>query len=400
MQGEDIYPNRLAYAKEMLKKLVKNNTHTRYAVLGFTTNAIVLSPLTQDSELLLHLFDSLDESLVITKGSDIGSALKLSRALSKSKTLSVVLLTDGADAQSYKEEAEFAKENHLIVNTMMIATDTGSTLKLKDTTLLEDEEGNIVVSRANSAIKKLSDISGGIYSREFSDIISALDTQRDESIKTEVDLVQHQELFYYFVALAILSFLVSVTSLKRAILSFLLLVGVNLDAIEYESFYKANQLYTQGKYEEALELYKGLKSENVEHKSVVFYNIANTYVRLKEFKKARENYMKSLTLKYSIEADENMRYIEDAHENKEMSTGRQKSSKKSDIAKNRDSSQKQEEGGSSNMDVSASSSSSSGGGKKVKTSKSTVDMSEGKAKLSSRQYELINKRNIDEKTPW
>jgi len=56
MQAQDILPSRLSKAKEYLQLLVSKEKQTRYGVLGFTTNAIILSPLTQDSELLMHLY--------------------------------------------------------------------------------------------------------------------------------------------------------------------------------------------------------------------------------------------------------------------------------------------------------------------------------------------------------
>jgi len=400
MQAEDIVPTRLEHSKKLLRKLVKAKTKTRFATLGFTTNAIILSPLTQDSELLMHMFNSLDESLVVTKGSSILPALKLARKLSKSKKLSVVFFTDGADQSEYSKEAKFAKENNMVVNIMIVATELGSTLKL-DGKLLEDENNNIVVTRVNSAIKSVSNKTGGVYTKDFSDILSALDSQRDEFISKEVTIVQNKELFYYFVFFAIMSFLVSVTSLKRFVIAFLLLIGVNIQALDYDRFYKANDLYNDGKYEKALEIYTKLKSSDAHNKSIIFYNIANTYVRLKEFKKARDNYMKSLTLTYTEEADENMRYIMSVEEQKQMSTGNQKTKKRSANAKKRESSKKQKEGGGSNMNVSASSGASQvNAGKRVETKQSLLDLGKSKAKLSSRQYELINKRGISEKKPW
>ena len=338
--------------------------------------------------------------MIITKGSSIMPALKLARKMSKSKKLSIVLLTDGADAKSYEKEAKFAKENNMIVNIMMLASDMGASLELENGKVLEDENKHIVITRANSAIKTIADKSLGVYTRDFSQIISALNSQRDDFINTQVSIVQNKELFYYFVALAIISFLISVTNLKRFVLAFLLLFGVNTQAFDYKSFYKANKLYTLGKYEEALDLYKNLRSDDELNKSIVFYNIANTYVRLKEFKKARDNYMRSLTLHYSIEADENMRYIKDAGEEKQMSKNQQKSSKKSSAKQEKDPSKKTQDGASSNMNVSAASSSNDNHGKKVKSKQSMIDMSQGKAKLSSRQYEMINKRGVNEKKPW
>lgn len=400
MRADDIKPNRLTKASESLKELVKANKEFRYGVIGFTTNAIVLSPLTQDSELLKHLYDSLDENLIMTKGSSIMPALELAAKMSRSKTKSVVILSDGADEDSYEAEAKFAKENNLIVNVYMLATSYGGTLLKENGELVKDELGDIVVSRENEAISVVADATDGVYTKSFSDIVDALDSQKNKEHKTKTMIMQNIELFYYVVALAIIVFLITVTTLKKYVAALLLLLGVSLEASNLEYFNSATQYYKAGEYEKALESYEKVKSANPEVKSVVFYNIGNTFIRLKEFDKAKEAFLKSLTLQYSIEADENMHYIQDAHKNKQMSTGQQKTDKKSSFAKKEKSSKKQKSGGSSNMKVSAPTSSGSDNtGKKTK-SDPMLNLNKGNAKLSSKQYELINKRGVNEKKPW
>ena len=83
-----------------------------------------------------------------------------------------------------------------------------------------------------------------------------------------------------------------------------------------------------------------------------------------------------------------------------MSTGKQQSKDKSSLAKQERSDKKPKDGGSSNMNVSAASS--SGGDDKGKENKSDgqISLEGGKAKLSSKQYELINIRGVNEKKPW
>ena len=396
MHANDVLPSRLKKAKEVLKELVKTENKTRFGVLGFTTNAIVLSPLTQDRELLLHLYSSLDEKYVITKGSSVLPALKLARKMSHSKNLSVVLLTDGADELEYSSQALYAKNNNMTVNILMLASTMGGTLELSNGELLQDELGDIVVSRENEAIKEISDVSGGVYTKDFDEILDALNDQKQSDKEVETTIVQNLELFYYFIVLAVITFLVSITTLKRFVLSFLLLFGINLSAGQLQ---KASEFYKNGKYEKALNIYESAKSSDVKIKSEIFYNIGNTYVRLQQFKKARVAYLKSLTLSYSKEADENLYYIREAGDKKEMSTGQQKTDKKSSMAKKMDNSKKQKEGGGSNMKVKAPAGSGENQGKKTKT-QSSLDLNSGKAKLSSKQYELINKRVVNEKQPW
>ena len=409
MQAKDIKPSRLEFAKSALEEIVKSPLKSRYGVSVFTTNAIVLSPLTSDSELLLHLFGMLDYKLIMTRGSSILPTLKLARKMSKSKELSIVLLTDGADELNYESEIAYAKENGLKVNVLMIATSLGDTLTLENGELLKDELDEIVVTRENSSIETLSNATGGVYTKSADEILDALNAQRDETHTSGLTLMQNQELFYYFVAFALLIFMLASTKLKRSVVAFLLLLGVTLDADVLKGFKNENRVvfdrgvnyYKSGEYEKSLEAFSSVKSADPEAKSIVFYNIANSYVRLKEFKKAREAFEKSLVLNYSKEADENLLYIKDVAEQKDMSTGEQKAKKHSQNATQRENSQKADKaGGSSNMKVDASSG--SGSQEQGKKSRSTpkIDLNSGKAKLSSKQYELINKRKIDEKRPY
>ncbi len=399
MQATDIKPNRLIFAKESLDKLLKAHQKSRYGVIGFTTNAIVLSPLTQDSELLKHLYSSLDEKLIITRGSSVMPALKLARKMSTSKKPSLLILSDGADKSSYEEEAKFAKENSLVVNVFMIATAFGSTLELDNGELLKDELGDIVVSRENSAISLIPQMTGGIYTRDFDDLVDALESQRNRDFKSKTTIIKAQELFYYFVILAIITFLVSITTLKKYIVSILLLFGVTLNA-DMVMFNEANAHYKAGEYEKALVKYEKSKSNAIEFKSIIYYNLANTLVRLKEFKKAREAYVKSLSLLYSKEAEENLYYIMHVKEQKSMNTGNQKTDKKSALAKKEESSKKKESAGSSNMKVSANSGVADTKSDKKTSSQSMLSINQKKAKLSSKQYELINKRQVNEKNPY
>lgn len=63
-----------------------------------------------------------------------------------------------------------------------------------------------------------------------------------------------------------------------------------------EEFNRANSFYTQGEYQRAADAYERLVSEGVEH-PVVFYNLGNTYYKLRQLGPAIANYHRAIYLK-------------------------------------------------------------------------------------------------------
>ena len=435
MHATDIEPTRLIAAKEMLKQLIEEDDTNRYGIIAYTTSAIVLSPLSSDQELLLHLFDRLDETSIMTKGTLLMPTLKLARKMSKSKWPIVILLTDGGDNLNYNEEALFVKKNDLVVDVVMLATKQGSTLMQSDGKLIKDEKNNIVVSAANNVIREVTKANGGDVVSTLSELQSLLSSQSTQEYSANTKLMQYNELFYYFIVLALLLLMLHFTTLSRHILKYmsllLVLLGVNvqagvLDGMYYSAaqenyqsghyeaaaksfeaveskagrFGAASSYYKMGAYEKALELYQKIRSDDKALKSLLYYNMGNCYVRLKEFEKARDMYRRSLTLAYSKEAIENLNFIKDADEQDQLLTGQQEGKKRAQDAQTEHTpeSGEQKEGGSSNQN-SEGEQSKGAGGKQMKGDEK-ISFSSGKARLSSKQYELINERSVDEQKPW
>ncbi|MEA1920963.1 MAG: VWA domain-containing protein [Campylobacterota bacterium] len=418
MYADDLKPTRLEYAKQLLHDLIASDHKDRFGIIGFTTNAIILSPLSDDSELLLHLFSGLDETLVMTKGTAIMPLLKLARKMSKSKDPTLLVLSDGGDAEHYKKEAAFAKAQGLHVNILMLASERGATIEKSDGSLLNDSDGNIVVTSENRAIKALSDASDGEYlsQPDLHDVRNLLAKKQTHDFESEKKVMEYREFFYLFIFLAIASALLAFTTLslypkgtssfltayaRRALIALLLVFGISLDADDNKLHYNhANMLYNDGHYDKALSLYKSVKSSDPLFKSQVYFNMGNCLIRLQEYDKARVMFVKSLTLVDDIEARENLLALFYAQEQDHLITGRQKGKKRvQESSAENSKSDKKKQGGGSNMDVSADASGGGDEGKKVK-SDPRLSFSKSKNRLSSKQYELINQRSVHESKPW
>lgn len=436
MRATDVPPSRLNAAKNLLSDVVRSDTRDRFGVIGFTTSAIILSPLTKDTELLEHLFGSLDESQIITKGTQVMSALELARKMSYAKQPLVILLTDGGDESSYTKEATFARENNLRLSVVMLGTAQGSTL-LEGEGTLKDENGHIVVSSRNDAIGEIVQSCGGkmIEGADVGAVQELIDQSRSEDFQGKSTLLRYQELFYIPLILALITFLFSMTSLgpkfSKGIVVFLALIGISsnagvldfaylygakksYEAKQYErsaqlyahvatpkaKYNQAAALYKAGKYHEALTLYQGTKSDDPIFKATLYYNSGNCYIRLQEFENAREAFLKSLTLNYTKEADDNLRFITYAQEQKSLNVRKEKKDQfKAEEGLPKGESKPAKQGGGSNMKSDMAAGGGGDEGKKVE-SDPRLSMSQGKARLSSTQYELINQRSAHETKPW
>src|SRR5205807_1072653 len=90
--------NRLAMAKEVLKKFIEKRPGDRIGLVAFATQAYIAAPLTLDHDFLLQNLARLDLNTIDGSQTAIGSALSASinrlREL-KSKSKIVILMTDG-----------------------------------------------------------------------------------------------------------------------------------------------------------------------------------------------------------------------------------------------------------------------------------------------------------------
>jgi len=441
MQASDLAPSRLEAAKSLLAEVVRSNPDVRFGVIGFTTNAIILSPLTADSELLLHLFGALDESMVMTRGTRLEGVLQLARKMSHAKRPKLFILTDGGDELSYPDEAVFARTSGLQVNIVMLATRSGSTLGDAAGGLLKDAKGQIVVSSRNDAVTQISEASGGevIEGPDAARVSKVIAAQAETDARNKTRVLLYHEYFYFCIVGAMVAFMIGITGLHarlaRRAAALLLLVGVGAQGGMLDAYYlhAARSAYEQGDYaraaeayaqvegdrarynaassyyragesQKALELYSTLHSTDPAFMATVYFNIANCYIRLKEFAAARGALQKVLALTPDPQAYDNLYAISRAEEQDHMLTGRQEGKKRPESAQSESEAQpprgSKESGGGSNMDVSAAASGASASAGKKAQGDPRLDFSQSKGMLSSRQYELINQRSVNETKPW
>jgi len=441
MNAKDENPTRFDEAKRRIKELLKHLPNDRFAVIGFTSQALILSPLSFDHELLLHLFDNLERDQIITRSTNILSVLKLTTNLSKQIPRQLLIFTDGGDQKSWKKEIEFANENSIKIHISALGTKSGSML-FEDGETIKDKNGNIVISQLNSSIEKLSSSSSGFYS-EGGDMTSLAHELSDNSKKIRSEFYGvsgHTELYHIPLTIGLILFMLGSTNLASKVFIVLLLIFPTFRAeaniFDFWYIYKAkneyekkdfdasaeyfaklgdknwqallnvaNAQYHAGEYNSALRTLERIKTTDSNLKSRIYCEMGNAMLRLKKPRKAEVLYFKSLILLDDKECEQNYWHAHFSSKTYEMSTGKQKAKLTSlaDEASTTTKGSKKEKKSKSKA-KSKNGKSGSGSGKSSKKSQkkknSKIKLSSKPTPISSKQYELINKKSVNEKTPW
>ncbi len=210
MFATDVYPNRFEFAKRKFDQFLKYLDNTKVALIGFSSRAFLIAPLTEDFHSLKFLTKNLGLEYLNLRGTSVMSALEAANNLFENREKKVlVLFTDGGDDKDFSKEIAYAKTHGITVFIYAIGTEKGGVIKTKNG-VLKDSKGDIVIVRRNDAIKQLALQTGGaymVYSLQNGDIKMLADTIKAKfkaQTHEETTIKNRQELFAYPLALATL----------------------------------------------------------------------------------------------------------------------------------------------------------------------------------------------------
>jgi len=221
MFANDVYPNRFEFAKKKFFDSLSFFKNSKIALMGFSSQTFLISPLTQDFHSLKFLGKNLNLEYLNLKGTDIMVTLESANDLFGDEKKKILLMfTDGSDQKEFSKEIAYCKENNIVIYIYNIGTDKGGIIKNKEG-VLKDKDDNIVVVKRTDNIKALALQTGGAYmkySLANDDIKLLADTiQKSYDAKKEENstIKDRRELFYYPLALALLFWMMSLFSFPQ-----------------------------------------------------------------------------------------------------------------------------------------------------------------------------------------
>lgn len=227
MLAEDVVPNRLDRAKQMLSKMIDNMVDDKVGLVVFAGEAFTQLPITCDYVSAKMFLNTITPSMIQTQGTAIGAALQT--AITSFGTQdsevgrAIILITDG---ENHEDDAiAAAKQAHELgiqVFVIGIGKPEGSPIPKPGTNdYFKDRSGQVVVSRLNEEMcQQIAQAGSGIYVRcdNTNTAMRALQQELDRIATSELETTvyaDYNEQYQSFVLIALMLLMIEFFILSR-----------------------------------------------------------------------------------------------------------------------------------------------------------------------------------------
>jgi Ca-activated chloride channel family protein len=299
MLADDVKPNRLERAKQIVSKIIDRLSDNRIGIVIFAGRAYVQMPMTTDHSAAKMYLSAISPDDIPAQGTVISQALKTSYAafaVKEKKYRSIILITDGEDhdEEAIKITRQLA-EDGIMVNTVGIGSPQGAPIKDNKTNdYKRDENGAIVISRLNEEVlKSIAQNGNGLYQLFNTADLVASNIQKQlsglgQTTLTDTAFAVYKNYFWYFLIAALLiltiEFLIpekkkfthQTTKKSSAVVGVMLLLfnvsfaqqGVN------KAIKNGNEAYKKDQFETAATSYQKALNKAPDN-NIALYNLGN-----------------------------------------------------------------------------------------------------------------------------
>lgn len=314
MLAEDIKPNRLERAKQLISKIIDKLSDDKVGIVVFAGRAYLQMPLTTDHSAAKMYLSSASTDNVPAQGTVISQALKMSYAAfntKEKKYRSIILISDGEDhdEDAIKVTKRIAEEG-VMVNTVGIGSPQGAPIMDKETgEYKKDENGNTVISKLNEEeLKSIAQNGNGLYQ-----LFSSTDEVADNLHKKLLTIGQttltgssfgvYKNYFWYFLLAAFIVLLIEnflpekikMNNLKKGLPVIFLLLFVTLSLSKgfaqstKKEIVKGNEAYKNKQYSQAATAYQQALKKSPAN-ATAYYNLGNALYKTDKLDDALKSY--------------------------------------------------------------------------------------------------------------
>lgn len=222
MLAEDIAPNRLEKAKQIISKIIDKLGSDRIGIIIYAGNAYPLLPITTDHAAAKMFLQNANPEMVSSQGTAINEALELAKTYYNNEEQTnkfLIVISDGEDHQEEtKQIAQNTTNEGIKIYTVGVGTEKGAPIPLKvDGSLIgykKDRKGETVITkRKTSILKEIARIANGAYldgnktDTPVNNIVKVIGNAQKSEFETK-QFSDYKDQFQWFLGIGLL-FLIS-----------------------------------------------------------------------------------------------------------------------------------------------------------------------------------------------
>lgn len=228
MLAEDIAPNRLEKAKQIISKIIDKLGSDRVGIIIYAGNSYPLLPITTDHAAAKMFLQNANPDLVSSQGTAINEALNLAKTYYNNDEQTnrfLIIISDGEDHQKdTKQVAQNMSKEGIKVYTIGVGTEKGGPIpikvsgsligykKYKGETVITKREPDVLEAIANSASGRYID--GNKTEKPVDFIVELIANAQKSEFETK-QFSDYKDQFQWFIGLGIFFLLVDVFFLEK-----------------------------------------------------------------------------------------------------------------------------------------------------------------------------------------
>ncbi|MBP0905628.1 VWA domain-containing protein [Mariniflexile gromovii] len=229
MLAEDIAPNRLDKAKQLVTQIINNLASDRVGIIAYAAKAFPQLPITTDYGSAKMFLQSMNTDMLSSQGTAINEAIKLATTYFDDEEQTNRILIIISDGEDHSEEAaavaEEAKEAGIRIFTIGVGDVKGGPIPEKRNGIVlnykKDSQGETVITRLDEeTLKTIAAEANGVYlnGRNTNDVVKKIGDILNGMDKKEFETKEYADFkdqFQWFLAFAVLFLLLDIFLLDR-----------------------------------------------------------------------------------------------------------------------------------------------------------------------------------------
>jgi len=203
MYSADLKPNRISRARLKLIDLLNNKREGLNALVVYSADAHVVTPLTNDVNTIISLIPALEPKIMPSAGSNAKTAIRKALELLSNTQLEngkIILLSDEVLLNDRQNINAMMEKSPYQLSILGIGTLAGAPIKLPDGQFLKDDAGAIVIPKLNqNELQNLAEDNGGVYVKirqDDKDILYIHSNNQLDDTKNSKETTQNIDLWF------------------------------------------------------------------------------------------------------------------------------------------------------------------------------------------------------------